>query len=372
MARNGSGTFSLVAGNPVTSGTAISSSTHNSTMSDIATALTQSIASDGQTTPTANLPMGTFRHTNVGDASVRTDYAAAGQVQDGSFTWAGTAGGTANAITLTLSPSISAYAAGQSFTYKSGASANTGAMTVAVSGLTTKAIQKNGAALASGDHPAGRWFRITYDGTAFQLEQLSPASAEVTASLALKAALAGATFTGPVTIPTLTLTNALGTAYGGTGSTTPAAAFAALKQAATDSATGVVELADYIEGTGYTLSTSATVACTPASLSAIRSYGSNGYQRFPGGLLLQWARSSNLGDWGGGTITADITFPLAFPNAVLHVAPTLAVSGGNAPNGMAFWDIAGTSLSTARIKYVEFSSWVQTSNNYVQFFAIGY
>lgn len=178
MARNGSGTYSLPAGNPVTSGTAISSSTHNSTMSDIATALTQSVASDGQTTPTANLPMGTFRHTNVGDASVRTDYAAAGQVQDGSFTWAGTAGGTANAITLTLSPSISAYAAGQSFTYKSGASANTGAMTVAVSGLTTKSIQKNGAALASGDHPAGRWFRITYDGTAFQLEQLStiPAS----------------------------------------------------------------------------------------------------------------------------------------------------------------------------------------------------
>lgn len=49
MARNGSGTYSLPAGNPVVTGTTISSTTHNTTMSDIATALTGSIAKDGQT-----------------------------------------------------------------------------------------------------------------------------------------------------------------------------------------------------------------------------------------------------------------------------------------------------------------------------------
>ena len=59
--------------------------------------------------------------------------------------WCGTAGGTADAITLTTvatNLATTAYAAGQSFMYKSGASVNTGAMTVAVDGLATKAIQK--------------------------------------------------------------------------------------------------------------------------------------------------------------------------------------------------------------------------------------
>jgi hypothetical protein len=46
--RNSSGTYSLPAGNPVVSGTTISSATHNSTMSDIATALTDSLDRNGK------------------------------------------------------------------------------------------------------------------------------------------------------------------------------------------------------------------------------------------------------------------------------------------------------------------------------------
>lgn len=65
MARNGSGTYSLPALNPVVTATTISSTWANNTMSDIATALTQSIASDGQTVPTANLPMGSFKLTGL-------------------------------------------------------------------------------------------------------------------------------------------------------------------------------------------------------------------------------------------------------------------------------------------------------------------
>jgi len=49
LARNGSGTYSLVAGNPVVTGTTISSTTHNNTMVDVATALTNSTDKDGQT-----------------------------------------------------------------------------------------------------------------------------------------------------------------------------------------------------------------------------------------------------------------------------------------------------------------------------------
>src|SRR6185437_13357111 len=80
MSRNGAGVYSLPAGNPVTTGTAISSTVQNNTTADIATALTASIAYDGQTTPIANLPMGGYKHTNVANASNATDYAAYGQV----------------------------------------------------------------------------------------------------------------------------------------------------------------------------------------------------------------------------------------------------------------------------------------------------
>lgn len=59
MSRNGSGTYSLPAGNPVVTGTTISSSWANNTMNDIASALTGSVAADGQTPMTGQLNMNT-------------------------------------------------------------------------------------------------------------------------------------------------------------------------------------------------------------------------------------------------------------------------------------------------------------------------
>lgn len=73
MARNGSGAYSLPSGNPVVTGTVISSTWANTTLSDIGTALTNSIAKDGQTTPTANLPMGGYKHTGLGAGSAAGD-----------------------------------------------------------------------------------------------------------------------------------------------------------------------------------------------------------------------------------------------------------------------------------------------------------
>ena len=73
----------------------------NNNLSDIASALTASIAKDGQTTPTANLPMGSNKHTGVANASARDQYLAAGQAQDDAVVWCGTSAGTANAQTLT-------------------------------------------------------------------------------------------------------------------------------------------------------------------------------------------------------------------------------------------------------------------------------
>ena len=65
MSRNGSGTYSLPAGNPVVTGTTISSTWANNTLNDIATALTGSVAADGQTTMSGNLNMGNNEIQNV-------------------------------------------------------------------------------------------------------------------------------------------------------------------------------------------------------------------------------------------------------------------------------------------------------------------
>ena len=84
--RNGAGTYTLPPGNPVVSGTLIESEWANTTMSDLAAALTDSISADGQTNPVANLPMAGFRHLNVSDPALRNQYLALGMAQDGLHT----------------------------------------------------------------------------------------------------------------------------------------------------------------------------------------------------------------------------------------------------------------------------------------------
>jgi hypothetical protein len=86
MSRNGSGTYSLPAGNPVVTGTTISSTWANNTLADIQNALTQSIAADGQTPITGNLQMGTNKVTNMGAATVAGDAVEYAQFVTPTFT----------------------------------------------------------------------------------------------------------------------------------------------------------------------------------------------------------------------------------------------------------------------------------------------
>ena len=65
MSRNGSGVYSLPAGNPVVTGTTIASSWANTTMTDLAAALTDSVAADGQTPMTGNLDLNTHKIVNL-------------------------------------------------------------------------------------------------------------------------------------------------------------------------------------------------------------------------------------------------------------------------------------------------------------------
>jgi hypothetical protein len=82
MPYNGSGTYSLPAGNPVVTGTAISSTTTNNTNSDIATALTNCMTRDGQSPPTENIPMGGNKLTGLASGTASGDALQYGQISE--------------------------------------------------------------------------------------------------------------------------------------------------------------------------------------------------------------------------------------------------------------------------------------------------
>lgn len=171
-----SGTYSLPAGNPVVTGTTISATTHNSTLSDISTELTNSLPRDGQASPTANIPMGGFKLTGMGNGSARTDSASLGQIQDSAYLWLSSVSGS-DTITASVTPNMTAYASGQSFWFVS-AGANTGAVTININSIGAKSITKQGSTvLAAGDIPSGSVCQITYDGTRFQLSNVYTVSA---------------------------------------------------------------------------------------------------------------------------------------------------------------------------------------------------
>lgn len=173
MPFNGGGSYSPPGADfPAVAGTLIESTKFNNVINDIATALSNVIARDGQSAISANLPMTNFRHTGVGNAVARTDYSAYGQVQDSSAVWTGVVGGTANALTGNLTPAITAYVAGQAFRWKA-LSTNTGAATIAFNGLAAKALQQSGLALPGGAIVQDGIYEGVYDGTAFQVTALS-------------------------------------------------------------------------------------------------------------------------------------------------------------------------------------------------------
>src|SRR3990167_2018150 len=118
---------------------------------------------------TADVAAGGFKITGLGAGTARTDTASLATIQDGTGVYVATVGGTADAITLTPSPAITAYAAGKTFRFIASGT-NTTAVTVAVSSLATRAVTKNGStALVAGDISSGALVEITDDGTRFQL-----------------------------------------------------------------------------------------------------------------------------------------------------------------------------------------------------------
>lgn len=82
MAFNGSGVFVRLYNwvNDAAANIKIRADRMDAEFNGIATGLTNCVTKDGQTTVTANLPMGGFKHTGVANASSATEYAAYGQL----------------------------------------------------------------------------------------------------------------------------------------------------------------------------------------------------------------------------------------------------------------------------------------------------
>lgn len=149
-------------------GVGIEAGRHDTQDTDFQDGINACLNKNGLNTPTTNLPMGGFRHTGVGVGVARTDYAQLAQVQDGSAAWGGTSSGTSTAFTFSLTPAITGYSAGQVFRWNAH-TAVTGAATVNINGLGTKALQRQGTALVGNEFKANDIVEMVYDGTQFQL-----------------------------------------------------------------------------------------------------------------------------------------------------------------------------------------------------------
>lgn len=241
---------------------------------------------------------------------------SAGQVlksdfQNQTYT-AATTGGTGTAFTITPTPPITAYAAPQEWDVVFSAACGA-APTFQVSGLASppNLVKQNAdgtySNLAAGNFPSG-W--------ASKVKMVSPTQALVR-------------------------------------SLPPADASATVK--------GIIELATDAEAQALS---SALLAITPASLKgalqgANQSLAASGYQKLPGGLIIQWGTTASVANG----VNSSATFPIAFPTGVLSVATQVQNNSGTASYACGIGALTTTTLTISNLSSV---------TNQWRYIAIGY
>jgi len=161
------GTYTLPAGNPVVTATTIQSSWANTTLSDIATALSTCMLKDGTQTITADIPMGGFKFTGLSSGAAAADSVRVDQLQNNTVSYlTGTAG--TNTITASASPILTTLTAGQVFRFIP-ANTNTAATTLQINSTAATNIFWNNTALAGGEIRQNVPVEVFYDGTQYQL-----------------------------------------------------------------------------------------------------------------------------------------------------------------------------------------------------------
>lgn len=199
MSRNGSGVYSLPSGNPVTSGSTITSTWSNTTLSDIASALTGSVAADGQTPMSGTLNMANNKVSSVLDPTSAQDAATKTYVD------------TADALSLLKASNLSDVAnATTSRTNLSAAKSGANSDITSITGLTTAlSVAQGGTGLTA---PGTTGNILTSNGTAW----VSSASTNVYVGQKAQIFTSNGTFTIPTGITALKVT-VIGGGGGGGG-----------------------------------------------------------------------------------------------------------------------------------------------------------
>lgn len=180
MPFNGSGTFNRIYSwvTDDANGIPITASRMDTDTNDItANGLSDCITRDGQSLPTANLPMGNFRHTSVGNAVARTDYLATGQFQDIGPIFS-VATNTANALQAAFAPTITVLADGMRIYVRALLGNTTTTPTLKVDSTSAVTITKDGGQpLAVGDiYGPNHVLHLIYDLANNHWELQNPAS----------------------------------------------------------------------------------------------------------------------------------------------------------------------------------------------------
>lgn len=179
MPFNGSGAFSRVY-NWVTdknNSINITASRMDTEDTGFATGLSSCVLKDGTQTITADLPMSGFKLTGVGNASARNQNAVVGQIQDSTYNWIA-GGGTADVITATYSPAVTALVDGMELDFRATAANATTTPTFSPNGVTAHTITMNGGnALSAGNIP-GNLFegKLRYNLANTRWELMNPSS----------------------------------------------------------------------------------------------------------------------------------------------------------------------------------------------------
>jgi len=155
-------------------GIGIEAGRHDTQDNDFANGINNALAKDGQNTPTANLSMGGYKHTGVGNASAADQYMALGQLLDASK--AVQTSGTAPNYTVTLSPAPTTYFDGMIVAVKCHSTFTGGSQaTINVNGLGAKniRIRINDGSGSRNVYPyemlANVGYLLQYDGAQFYL-----------------------------------------------------------------------------------------------------------------------------------------------------------------------------------------------------------